>query len=156
MTEKGSEQGLARKQSSEKIRELRQKEPLLCMFLNLKSSSSLCELNIGIYSVKTEIVAVIHLSLCPVFSGMVPSINSQEPRYVFLQQKSTYSNEEESNGFCFPTIQWEVDSQSLVGDDSFGGPVSPPDDSNCLSGLPHLTCPHILSVPATLHSFQFQ
>ena len=39
--------------------------------------------------------------------------------------KSTYSNEEGSNGTCFPSTQRVVDGQNFVGDSSVGGPGKP-------------------------------
>lgn len=56
------------------------------------------------------------LSLGPIFSGMVSSVDSQEPSDVLLYVKSTYSNEEEPDYICFPLIQWEMGGQSFVED----------------------------------------
>lgn len=56
------------------------------------------------------------LSLGPIFSGMVSSVDSQEPSDVLLYVKSTYSDEEEPDYICFPSIQWEMGGQSFVED----------------------------------------
>lgn len=56
------------------------------------------------------------LSLGPIFSGMVSSVDSQEPSDVLLYVKSTYSNEEGPDHICFPSIQWEMGGQSFVKD----------------------------------------
>lgn len=73
--------------------------------------------------------------------------------------KSTYSNEEESIGSCFPSTQWGADGQSSVGDSSAEGPVKP--QMTMIADPPisptssHTTCPHILFTPATPPCLQF-